>query len=262
MAYSLTDLFTYPVKSMRGNVSSSMLIDDFGPSGDRRYMLVDDSGQFVTQRKHPQMCHLSASIDERGICLSGGGVSELVYQNFDQPLSVRVWGDEVEAMSSAHVELDKRLSDYLSLSVRLVYMPDSTFRQVDRDYFEADQRVGFADAFPILLVNRASLADLNSRLESPVTVNRFRPNVVFDGDVAFQEDDWQRVKIGEVEFAVVKPCSRCVMTTVDEHGNKGAEPLRTLATYRKNSVGICFGQNLVPLYQGTISLDDSLTVLT
>jgi uncharacterized protein YcbX len=105
------------------------------------------------------------------------------------------------------------------------------------------------------------LLDLNGRLEQPVSMSRFRPNIVVSGQEPFEEDSWRRIRIGEIEFAVVKPCSRCVMTTIDDAGEKGKEPLKTLATYRRNEHGACFGQNLVPLSNGHIRVRDELVVL-
>ena len=189
------------------------------------------------------------------------GVLEYHLHEFSEPLQVSVWNDSVSALGLGISEKDAVLSKYVGKAVRLVFMPDSSFRQVDREYFSADRRGSFADGFPVLLCNTASQLDLNSRLEEPVPMSRFRPNIVVSGQEPFEEDRWRRIRIGEIEFAVVKPCSRCVMTTINDAGEKGKEPLKTLATYRRNEHGVCFGQNLVPLSHGQISVRDTLVVL-
>jgi uncharacterized protein YcbX len=146
------------------------------------------------------------------------------------------------------------------LKAHLLSLGWDAVRQVDRDFFEKDQNVSFADAFPLLLTNSASLADLNSKLEQSVSMSRFRPNIVFEGGVAFEEDDWKQVSIGGVDFDLVKPCSRCGMTTIGEDGKLGKEPLKTLAGYRRNEYGVCFGQNLVHRSLGMLKVGDVLVV--
>lgn len=259
--YALAELHHYPVKSMQGNRLSQMHIDDFGPQWDRRFMLVDESGQFLSQRTFPLMSQLHAAFDGEVLSINGPEGLVLAYRHFGHSISARVWSDQIGARVSDHSDNDAQLSALLQENVRLVYMPDSVFRQVDRDFFAADRRVSFADGFPFLLTNTASLSDLNARLADPVDMRRFRPNIVVAGDLAFQEDAWTRIRIGAVEFELVKPCSRCVLTTIDENGKKGKEPLRTLASYRKSVHGVCFGQNMVALNEGLISLQDRVEVL-
>jgi uncharacterized protein YcbX len=263
--YEVSSLYVYPVKSLRGLALSRSKVDTFGFQYDRRFMLVDSAGRFVTQRKHPILARFRADFD--GVCLTISSSCLL-----DQPLrfsveefvsqsEVTVWSDEVDALLISDVRTES-LSSILGFKVFLAYMPDSSFRQVDPDYFSGRQSVSFADGFPLLLTNEASLEDLNGKLDSSVPMSRFRPNIVFKGDQAFQEDNWRRVAIGELEFELVKPCSRCVMTCVDEEGARHKEPLRTLATYRKNKYGVCFGQNMVQLSEGSIAVGDRLRVLS
>lgn len=229
-------------------------------------MLVDHNGKFVTQRTHPPLKDITAQFSgdelqlthpQKNVCLS--------VEMFSVPKNTVVWGDQVNALGLGNNDdanaFKAWLEQYLEKEVDLVFMPEDTFRQVDTAFFSDEQRVSFADGFPILLTNTASLDELNSRLDQAVPMSRFRPNIVVSGNEAYEEDSWQRIRIGEIEFAVVKPCSRCVMTTINDSGEKTKEPLKTLSTYRKNEFGVCFGQNLVPLQQGTIKRGDTVTVI-
>jgi uncharacterized protein len=261
----VTGLFCYPVKSLGGMTLDHADFDDFGICWDRRFMLVDAEGHYVTQRKQPVLSLFSASI--RGasgspflaITTPQGQVLEFALAEFTRELSVKVWSDQVVAYACDPLKI-AALSDATGVTLELVFMPDSTFRQVNRDWFDAEQRVSFADGFPVLLTTEASLAELNSRLQTPVPMKRFRPNIVIDGAAPYAEDVWQHLRMGALDFDLVKPCSRCVMTTIDDTGNKGKEPLKTLTTYRKNDVGVCFGQNLVHRSQGRLHLGDPVQV--
>ncbi len=260
---TITELYTYPVKSFKANPVEQICMDSFGPAGDRRLMLVDACGKFVTQRTHPKMATLSARLEGRAleITLPETPLPTLRLSDFIRTVNVTVWGEALSAKGLGENSVDHMLSEFLGTQVRLVYMPQDCFRQVDRAFFNHEQRVSFADGFPVLLTNQASLDELNSRLSVPVQMARFRPNIVVAGDMPYQEDQWQKVKIGDVVFDVVKPCSRCVMTTVNEFAEKTAEPLRTLSSYRRNEYGVCFGQNLVHRGKGRIQLGDELVVI-
>lgn len=260
----VSGLYVHPVKSFKVVSVDKAYVDLMGFQFDRRFMLVEESGKFITQRKYPVLANLSAQFDGDELIISGGELFpasiRFKVSEFSKQKSVSVWDDEVSAFVLRD-ERTKVISDVINREVALAYMPKSSFRQVDRTFFSGDQSVSFADGFPFLLANEASLSDLNGRLANSVGMSRFRPNIVFKGDIPFQEDGWKRVLIGEVEFAVVKPCSRCVMTCVDDKGVKHKEPLATLSTYRKNEFGVCFGQNMVQLNIGTISVGDKITVL-
>lgn len=259
----LTAINKYPVKSLKGLSLDSALVDDFGINNDRRWMLVDAEGRFVTQRKHPLLG--SIMVEDRGDKLRFTSLSDdsldVRVDEFVEPVDSIVWSDSVHALGAGKIASDW-FSTLLGLPVRLVYMPVSSFRQIDREYADYRQRVGFADGFPFLLISEASLDDLNSRLLNPVTMSRFRPNIVISGCEAYEEDSWKVIKINDIEFEVVKPCSRCIMTTIDESSLKpGKEPLKTLAGYRKNEYGVCFGQNLVHQNQGILTLGANVEVL-
>ena len=262
----VTGLFCYPVKSLGGMTLDRADFDDFGICWDRRFMLVDVQGHYVTQRKQPVLSLFSASVSGTSDSLSlsitapQGQVLEFALDEFTREVSVKVWSDQVAAYACDPAKI-AALSDATGMALDLVFMPDSTFRQVNRDWFDVEQRVSFADGFPVLLTTEASLADLNSRLQTPVPMQRFRPNIVIDCAAPYDEDKWKHLRMGGIPFDLVKPCSRCVMTTIDETGTKGVEPLKTLTTYRKNDVGVCFGQNLVHRAHGRLHLGDRVEVM-
>lgn len=265
--YAITALITYPIKSCRGNKVTSLAIDAFGPQYDRRFMLVDSDCKHVTQRTSPLMANIEVGFD--GAILQMRIHSQLysiAVSDFVESLAVSVWSDQVDALglgsSAGRAQIDKMLSTYLGKSVRLVYMPSSTHRPVDPEFSSEAAQVSFADGFPILLCNEASLADLNSRLSAgDIGMGRFRPNIVIDGAPAYAESGWKRVSVGGIEFDLVKPCSRCSMITLDANGLFHKEPLKTLASYRLNEFGACFGENLVHRGEGVLKEGMLLEVL-
>jgi uncharacterized protein YcbX len=173
---------------------------------------------------------------------------------------VAIWKDQCVAVA-AGAEADAWFTALLGTPCRLVTMPSSTVRQVDLGYAEPGDPVGFADGFPFLLISQGSLDELNRRLEHPVPMDRFRPNIVVDGCEPHAEDGWSRVTIGEISFRVVKPCARCVITTTDQQtGERGREPLRTLATYRRVGNKVLFGQNLIHDGVGAVRVGDPCVV--
>lgn len=261
MGYKISDIIYYPVKSLGAISVPEIRLDGFGIQNDRRFMLVDENSKFISQREYPRLSLITACLSDEGLTVSCDGFGRLffAYAAFVDDLDVQVWSDTVSA-KVIDSKFTAELSDWLGVFVRMVYMDDSAVRQVDRGYFRQDQNVSFADGFPLLLTNTASLDDLNGRLEQGVPMSRFRPNIVFEGDCAFQEDDWRSVVIAGIDFDLVKPCERCGMTTINERGEFGKEPLKTLARYRKNEFGVCFGQNLVHRSVGTLKVGDMLEV--
>lgn len=242
-------LAVYPLKSA-GQVSLDVMhLDRFGPAGDRRWMLVDDAGRFVTQRTHPRMCLLSARASDAGLWLRAPGRPELhVPCPTDAgEIQVLVWEDSVPARMAGPVA-DDWCSGFLGMPVRLVWMPDSTRRAVNPAYAGQGHTTGFSDGFPILLTTQSSLDYLNSQLDSPVDWRRFRPNIVVAGDVApHAEDQWRRLRIGAVELAVVKPCSRCVIPSINpDSADKNSQILTVMRSYRAARDGkTYFGQNVI-----------------
>ncbi len=264
MTMTLTGLHIYPVKSLRGLSPSSHPVTRLGLDHDRRWMLVDADGRFLTQRTQHRLALLSTRIEREELIIEGPGRAPLVLPlrgSAGTQTRVRVWSDQVAALDTGD-ELADWFSDYLGATARLVYFPEDGSRQVDLGFARAGDDTAFSDGFPFLLISEASLADLNARLETPLPMRRFRPNLVVSGCGAFDEDRWRRIRIGTVEFRVVKPCSRCVITTLDpETAERGTEPLKTLATYRRRDKRIYFGQNLIHDATGTLRLGDAVEVL-
>lgn len=254
----LTSVHTYPIKSChRIDHDGPVQVEPWGLAGDRRWLVVDPDGVLVTQRETPQMTRV------RPEPRPGGG---LVLRSPDLPdlvvpepsgvdlVQVAVWEGRLAA-TPAGEDAARWLTKLLDRPVRLVWLDDPTRRPVDPAYGKPTDRVSFADAYPLLLTNTASLDELNGwmlaagTLEAPLPMTRFRPNVVVSGAQPWAEDDWvgRRLRIGAVTFRAVKPCDRCVMTTTDqETGERGKEPLRTLAKYRNVDQKLMFGLNLIP----------------
>ena len=260
---TLTGLYRYPVKSLGGERLAALDVEPRGLAFDRHWMLVDRQGVFLTQRQWPRMALISATVDAAGrLRLSAAGRPDFTLDAcVDQRLEVTVWGDRVNALAAGR-EADAWLSDLLDVSCRLVCFPVQGVRAVDPAFADPGDQVGFADGFPFLLIGQASLDELNGRLARPVGMLRFRPNLVVGGCVPFAEDGWRRIRIGELELRVAKPCSRCIIPTIDPAtGQRGAEPLRTLSSYRRRGSKIYFGQNLVHRGSGRLEVGMPVEVL-
>jgi uncharacterized protein YcbX len=174
---------------------------------------------------------------------------------------VSIWDDVCTALEVS-AEANEWFSAALGRTMQLMYMPETTRRLVDNNYAYNNEIVSFADAYPLMIIGQSSLDDLNNRLETPILMNRFRPNLVFKGGMPYCEDSFNAFRVGEVTFNAVKPCSRCVLTTINqESGAKGQEPLRTLASYRTYNNKVMFGQNLLQKNLGVIKTGDKLEVL-
>ena len=264
-AVTISGLFIYPVKSLAGIPLEESAVDDFGLAFDRRWMLVDSDGRFLSQRRLPRMALIRQSITGDALILQAEEVADLslpLYPPPGDPLRVQVWDDLCEAWYCGN-EAERWFSEYLGCSARLVYLPESHFRGVDQNYAKAEDRTAFSDGFPLLLISEASLADLNARLASPLSMSRFRPNLVVTGCGPFAEDGWSRLKAGELGLRVVKPCSRCIITTIDPAtAERGEEPLKTLAAYRKQGNKVMFGQNLIHDGVGRLAVGMPMAVLT
>ena len=262
---TVSRLFVYPIKSLGGTELDAAEVEARGFRHDRRWMLVDGDGAFLSQRRHPRMALARARAEDARLVVEAPGMPDLELPLRSEPgpaVRACVWGDEVEAVSCGD-DADLWFAEFFGASCRLVHMPDETERAVDPLYAGAADRVGFADSFPFLLLSEASLDDLNARLDGPLPVNRFRPNIVVAGCVPYEEDRWRRVRIGGVGFRAVKPCSRCAITVVDqETGEKGKEPLRTLASYRKVGSNVFFGQYAVPDGSGRLRVGDAVEVVS
>ncbi|MDX1551300.1 MAG: MOSC domain-containing protein [Marinobacter sp.] len=254
-------LYVYPVKSLAGIQVSSFCIDDFGPAGDRRWMIVDTDRQFVTQRSNPELARIGTQLAEGRVVVDIPGEGEFSLVAGEEECRVRVWQDWAKAVYGTN-DASEALSRYCGKSFRFVFMPDETFRRVDASRVTEYRRVSFADGFPFLITNLASLEELNSRLETAVEMRRFRPNIVVEGAVPWEEDEWKALTINTIVFSLVKPCSRCVVTTVDpDRGVKAPDlqPLRELGTYRRTADGVIFGMNAIHEATGEIRMGDPVT---
>jgi uncharacterized protein YcbX len=262
----LSEIWIYPVKSLGGIRLKTSEVQERGLKYDRRWMVVDENGKFLTQRVNPHMVFVDVALHDQGLILSsrlesGNEVAVPFKSVSGEPIRVTIWNDIVEARSVSD-EADAWLTKQLKKNVRIVEMTDSTQRKMSKKDAVNGELVSFADDFPYLLISEGSLLDLNSKLAHPVEMQRFRPNFVVSGPEAFAEDLWQYIRIGDTSFELVKPCERCILTTIDiDTGLKGPEPLKTLATYRRQNKKILFGQNVIALNYGTVREGDAVTIL-
>ena len=264
---TVTSLSIYPVKSLGGIRLQSTFVDSFGLQQDRRWMVVDADKRFLTQRQQARMCLISTRRTESGIELSANGMAsiDVVAANATSTngnlTTVQIWQDSCDAADCGD-KAAQWLSKFLHIDCRLVYFPDDGVRPVDVDYARPDDRTAFSDGFPILLTSEASLADLNERIEVPLEMQRFRPNIVVGGCEAYAEDNWRTLKIGEITFRVVKPCSRCGIPNINPlTADKEQEPSKALISYRRRDGKIFFGQNLIANEQGNITTGLSVEIL-
>ncbi len=264
----LTEINIYPIKSTKRIALTESEVLPRGLPWDRRWMLVDEQGKFITARQYPKLAIVETHMGVDGLQISVNGKTSLLVSlqpATEKMQSVTVWQDTLDVFL-VNEEANIWFSEYLGKNCQLVQMTDDIIRSVNQDYGQPDDEVSFADGFPLLLISEASLDDLNQRLENPVSMRRFRPNVVVSDGAAYAEDNWHRLRIGEVEFEGVKACSRCIFTTIDpDTGVKDPdkEPLRTLGTYRRrDGKGVYFGQNLIPRNQGKIRMGDSVEILS
>ncbi|MFK7950804.1 MAG: MOSC domain-containing protein [Saprospiraceae bacterium] len=263
----LSEIWVYPIKSLGGISLNSTTIERRGLQYDRRWMLVDENGVFLTQRKHHEMALLQVDIKENGLEVRHK-INEIspIYIPFEaeslEQMKVQVWDDECEAFTISD-DINHWFTSVLGINCRLVYMPENSYRQVDIKYASKGDITSFSDAYPILIIGQASLDKLNDKLVEAVPMNRFRPNLVFKGGQANEEDTWKLFKIGNSLFFGIKPCARCVMTTINQdNGKSGREPLKTLSTYRKKGNKILFGQNVIAQSIGEkIQVGDTIEIV-
>jgi len=261
---TLTQINIYPIKSLGGFSAPSAKIEPRGLQYDRRWMLVDREGCFRTQRELPRMALVSVTVEADGLTLCAPGCRPLrvpFQPSGDATETVRVWRSICRAVPVGE-EADGWFGEFLGVPCRLVFMPEETRRPVNPDYRAGGGIVSFADGYPLLLLGEASLEDLNSRLERPVPMNRFRPNLVVSGSSAYAEDGWQKIRIGNTVFHGVKPCDRCSLITVDQATGEatGPEPLKTLAAYRLKDRKVLFGQLLIPDGAGLVRVGDAVEI--
>lgn len=279
MSLILTALHRYPIKSCAGDELASVEVGPRGAQGDREFLVIDAAtNTFLTQREHPRLALVTPkvslvcssivspdAVDREGatrvLSLEAPNMLplELNVRRDGPRRAVVIWSDRCRAVDQGD-EVAAWFSDYLDRPARLVRMADDFTRRVDSRYAtRPSDEVGFADGYPFLIISEESLADLNRRLDDPLPMNRFRPNLVIRGEEPFVEDRLEAFRIGDVVFRVVKPCARCVITTTDQATARvGSEPLATLARFRRVGQKVLFGQNLTHEGTGTIRVGDAV----
>ena len=264
--FLISELLIYPVKSLGGISVKSAVLTDRGFEYDRRFMLIDAHNRFVTQREFPELAFFKTAILGNQLSITdkrdGSSVAVSLIAVEGEQIGVQIWDDHCQA-----ILLDNAIADWfsarLSQPVQLVYMPDESHRPVDPVYADNGELTSFSDGYPVLIIGEESLKGLNARLENPIPMDRFRPNIVFSGGYPHVEDTFNVFRVGGVELHAVKPCARCVMTTTDqETGQRTAEPIKTLLKYRSQHNKIYFGQNLLASNTGEVRLGDHLIVLS
>ena len=270
-ALRLSEIWIYPVKSLGGIRVKSARVFEKGLEYDRRWMLIDRDNDFMTQRIYPKMALFKLQIQSRwsrwppawgsGFKITHGKDSinlSFNHSSMSKPIKAVIWDDEVEVYE-VNKDYSSWFSGRLGIECKLVSFPENNTRPVDQQYQINQENVSLADAYPLLMIGEQSLADLNTRLADPVPMNRFRPNLVVRGSQAYEEDGWRNFSVGKNKFAAVKPCARCVLTTVNQDtGEKGMEPLAALSKYRKKDNKVLFGQNLIAIDHGKIYEGDEI----
>jgi hypothetical protein len=264
IAGKVQELNIYPVKSCQGQSLKQMNITSEGPEGDRQWMLVDEQGLFLSQRTVPKLATIQVLVNDQGLNLGLGKQFYVVPKNnsFQRKVKIKIWDYEAEAALEPDL-FSQAISQYLGIHCRLVRYAPYTQRKMTSIQENWQPEVRFSDSRPLLLVNTQSLADLNAKLAKPIGTDRFRANIVIDGAEAFEEESWHRIRIGEVIFSQPKKAARCKIITTDQKTgvSEGAEPLKTLATYRREGNRVNFGVLWIPENPGMIFLGAPVEVL-
>ena len=263
----LSEIWVYPIKSLGGIRVTRAYVKEKGLEYDRRWMLVDETGTFMTQRELPSMALLKLKMENGEIRVVHSSKAKTLNISLTPSLSnkeeeVIIWNDTVNAVEVSK-EVSAWFSEVLEKKCRLVYFPEQNSRAVDKNFSVNRENVSLADGYPFLIIGQSSLDHLNSKLEVSIPMNRFRPNFVFTGGEPHEEDIWRNFTIGINHFVGVKPCARCAVPTINQDtAEKGIEPSRTLALYRKKDNKILFGQNLVSVGHQSVKEGDLITIQT
>lgn len=262
----LSQITVYPIKSLPGISLQECDIESRGLKFDRRFMLVDDAGLFISQRSFPKLSQCKITMHKKGFFLSEPNLVEgiiLPSECIGPTMLVKIWDDVCEATVCAQ-EINLWFSHFLGIPCKLVYMHNESQRLLDAKYNPGKNIVSFADGFPFLLLGQSSLNDINARLSFPVSMDRFRPNLVFTGAKAFEEDTFYEFTIGNLSFVAAKPCARCAVPNINQQtGAIEKEPNRILSTYRKFDGKILVGQNVYcQSKDGTLKIGDRVEVIS
>jgi MOSC domain-containing protein len=263
---TISGIFIYPIKSLSGIALESSSVEKRGLQYDRRWVLVNDENLFMHQRDHNEMALFQPSISDETMIITQKNDPNV---RFEFPLkaegtireNVTVWDDTCKA-----IEVSEKVSQWftkkLNISCRLMYMPDDSIRLADQRFaIKSDDKVSFADGYPILAISEASMALLNTKTAEEIPADRFRPNFLINGAHPHVEDELRSFSIGSTEYYGVKPCARCVVTTINQTtAERGKEPLKSLASYRKAGNKILFGHNIIPMNIGNVKVGDTISV--
>lgn len=259
MDYVVKELYIYPIKSLAGIAVQTAKAEEMGFENDRRWMLIDENNEFITQREHPKLSQFYPQIkDDKIEILHQNTTHEFfIDENLDEPIFSKVWDDE-----SKVVEVNKATSSWFSEAIgfpcKLVKIINKGDRKHSSSRINQTLNVSLADGYPYLLTGSASLDNLNEKLKEKITIQRFRPNIVISSTVAHEEDFFDTFQIGEVKFKNVKPSGRCIMINNNpETAKVSKEPLKTLSTYRTSNNLVYFGTNIFCLNEGTIAVGDA-----
>lgn len=263
---AISELWVYPIKSLGGVSLREAQLTARGLQWDRRWMLLDMEGNFLTQRQHPKMALLQVSLHDYRLEVTHRHKNlaplqiPLQIEDTGEHVQAPIWDDSTLAWYVGH-GYDQWFSEALEMPCRLVYMPDESERTATGKWSGRQQKVSFADSYPILLISQSSLDDLNSRLRETIPMDRFRPNIVVRGSAPFAEDKWHEFWVGDLHFWAEKPCARCTLITIDQlTAEKGKEPLQTLSRYRRLGSKVLFGQNILCDTAGVLHIGDELAV--
>ncbi|NOU43692.1 MAG: MOSC domain-containing protein [Methyloglobulus sp.] len=260
----LSDIYIYPVKSLAGIRMSTWQVTTTGFKYDRKWMLVDNDHQFLSQRRLPKMALIKTAVSDSELQLSAPGMSELTLAlepTAGEILNCTIWHDQLDTLAVSTLA-DSWFSRFLGIHCRLVYQPDTSIRPVNPNFAKPEDHTAFSDGFPFLLISENSLEALNQAMQLDLAMTRFRPNLVVSGCGSYAEDSWREIMIGDISFRLPKPCSRCAVPTIDPNtGVTGKEPLTTLNRLRKWQNKVYFGQNALHNQCGVLSVNDKINII-
>jgi uncharacterized protein YcbX len=259
----ISQLVIYPIKGCAGIYLDQSMIGTYGLKGDRDFVIVDQSGQFLTQRQFPSMACIQPKITESGLLLYAPGMDPILLDkemiHYGSDISVSVWGESLQGADCGDTIADW-FSTYLQFPCRLARRGKDFMRYVHSGTLTRTIQTSFSDSYPILLASEDSLFELEKRAGMSIPIDRFRANIIIRGMQPFAEDTWEEIKLSSYHFKKGKPCSRCIVTTIDQSTGirMGDEPLKTLHTFRKDPKGkVLFGVYIYPVIDQEITISRS-----